>query len=76
MLKMGAVGEFLGLDSRSVAFCQSYFNYPVDEVLWDDRAGTLIQPRYLPSANRRMTEPRESRMALTHDKELTRAAAS
>ena len=39
------VERSLGLDSRSVTFSQSFYNYPVDEVLWDDRAGPLTQQR-------------------------------
>jgi hypothetical protein len=35
----------LGLHSRSVAFSQDHRNYPVDEVLWDHRAGRLSQQR-------------------------------
>jgi len=42
---LARVERFLGLDSRSVAFCQNYYNYAVDEVLWDERAGPLIQQR-------------------------------
>jgi len=40
---LARVERSLGLDSYSVAFCQNHYNYPVDEVLWDDRARPVIQ---------------------------------
>jgi hypothetical protein len=35
----------LGLESHSVAFSRSAYDYPIDEILWDERAGPLIQQR-------------------------------
>src|SRR5215468_10364543 len=40
---LARVERSLGLKSHCVAFVQSPYNYPVDEVLWDDRAGAVAQ---------------------------------
>lgn len=40
---LARVERGLGVASHSVAFCQNYYRYPVDEVLWDERTGPLVQ---------------------------------
>jgi hypothetical protein len=40
---LARVERSLGLNSHSVTFRQSRYNYPVDEILWDDGAQPVVQ---------------------------------